>query len=255
MSALVADRVTAGYGRAAVVQDVSVVAEPHSVVALVGPNGAGKSTFLKSLFGLLPHTSGRVEVGGLDVSGWPPHRIARHGMAYVPQVDNVFPTLNIVENLEMGAFTRRDGVSNRIREVLDIFPDLKQATRKRAGTLSGGQRNLLGMARALMLDPKVVLLDEPTAGLSPGYTEVVWTQVERIAATGAAVVVVEQNVDLALRHAQAVYVMVAGRNRLQGTPAEMADIDLAAVFLGGEAAPAHKDPPAEGEKPAATSES
>lgn len=254
MSALVADRVTAGYGRAAVVQDVSVVAEPQSVVALVGPNGAGKSTFLKSLFGLLPHSRGRVEVAGRDISGWPPHRIARHGMAYVPQVDNVFPSLTVVENLEMGAFTRRDDLSGRIREVLDIFPDLSQATRKRAGTLSGGQRNLLGMARALMLDPKVVLLDEPTAGLSPTYTEVVWTQVERIAATGAAVVVVEQNVDLAMRHAQQVFVLVAGRNKLQGTPAEMADVDLASVFLGGEAEVSRKDGPPGGEAPAVPGE-
>ncbi|MFZ0217248.1 MAG: ABC transporter ATP-binding protein [Candidatus Dormiibacterota bacterium] len=227
-----AERITAGYGRAAVVQDVSISAAPSSVVAVVGPNGAGKSTFMKSLFGLLPGMTGRVEVDGKDVSGWPPHRIARQGMAYVPQVDNVFPSLSVVENLEMGAFTRRGDIAGRIREVLGIFPDLADATGKRAGTLSGGQRNLLGMARSLMLDPRVVLLDEPTAGLSPAYTEVVWTQVQRIAATEAAVVVVEQNVDVAIRHADRVYVLVAGRNRLEGTAADMAQVDLASVFLG-----------------------
>ncbi len=232
MDALRAERITAGYGRVPVIEDVSIRVAPGSIAAVIGPNGAGKSTLLRAIFGLLRQVSGRVVVGGRDVSGWRPFQIARHGMAYVPQVDNIFPSLSIVENLEMGAFTRRTGTRARIAEVLALFPDLAAAGHRRAGELSGGQRNMLGMARALMLEPTVVLLDEPTAGLSPAYTTVVWEQVRRIAATGAAVVVVEQNVDLALRHADWGYVLVAGRNRLDGPCGALADEDLPAIFLG-----------------------
>lgn len=233
MSVLRAERVTAGYGKVPIVQGVSVRAKAGQVVSIVGPNGAGKSTFLKSVFGLLRKLEGRVEVNGRDVSQLPPHRIAVTGMAYVPQVNNVFPSMSIVENLEMGAYTRRVGMRERIEEVLEIFPDLRAARRGKAGVLSGGQRNMLGMARALMLNPQVVLLDEPTAGLSPAYTTVVWKQVRRIAESGTAVVVVEQNVDLAVSHSDWTYVLVAGRNRLDGAAAEVAKQDLSSIFLGG----------------------
>jgi len=148
-----------------VIHEVCVNVDAGAVVALVGPNGAGKSTFLKAIFGLLRQSTGRVEVQGLDLSGWPPHRIARQGMAYVPQVNNIFASMTVLENLEMGAYTRSSGIKERVAEVLAIFPDLADARGKRGGTLSGGQRNLLGIARSLMLEPKVVLLDEPTAGL------------------------------------------------------------------------------------------
>lgn len=233
MSVLLAERITAGYGKVPIVQGVSVRAEVGQVVSIVGPNGAGKSTFLKAVFGLLRKVDGRVEVDGCDVSHLPPHRIAVSGMAYVPQVNNVFPSLSIVENLEMGAYTRRQGMRERIEEVLEIFPDLKAARSGRAGVLSGGQRNMLGMARALMLSPRVVLLDEPTAGLSPAYTTVVWKQVRRVAETGTVVVVVEQNVDLAVSHSDWTYVLVAGRNRLDGAASEVAKEDLSSIFLGG----------------------
>jgi ABC-type branched-subunit amino acid transport system ATPase component len=234
MTVLEAQGVTAGYGPAPVVQDVSVSVQEGEVVAIVGPNGAGKSTLLKSLFGLLRLMAGTVRIAGRDVSGWPPHQIARHGLAYVPQVENVFPSMSIVENLEMGGFTRKGPLTARIDEVLDIFPDLREAGRKQAGQLSGGQRNMLGMARALMLEPRALLLDEPTAGLSPVYTRVVWDQIGRIAAMGTAVVVVEQNVDIAVQQAHRVYVMVAGRNRLEGPAAEVAAQDLPSIFLGGD---------------------
>ncbi len=235
MSVLSAEGVTAGYGKVPIVQAVSVRAEAGQVVSIVGPNGAGKSTFLKSLFGLLRKIEGRVEVDGRDITRLAPHRIANSGMAYVPQVNNVFPSMSVVENLEMGAFSRRAGMEKRIEEVLAIFPDLMAARRGKAGVLSGGQRNMLGMARALMLAPKVVLLDEPTAGLSPAYTTVVWKQVRRIAAEGTAVVVVEQNVDLAVSHSDWTYVLVAGRNRLEGPAAEVGKEDLSSIFLGGGA--------------------
>ena len=235
MSVLSAEGVTAGYGKVPIVQQVSVRAEAAQVVSIVGPNGAGKSTFLKSLFGLLRKVEGHVEVDGRDITRLAPHRIANSGMAYVPQVNNVFPSMSVVENLEMGAFSRREGMEQRIEEVLAVFPDLKAARRGKAGVLSGGQRNMLGMARALMLEPKVVLLDEPTAGLSPAYTTVVWDQVRHIAAAGTAVVVVEQNVDLAVSHSDWTYVLVAGRNRLDGPSAEVGKQDLSAIFLGGGA--------------------
>lgn len=236
MPTLQAESITAGYGKVPVIENVSVSAESGSVVALVGPNGAGKSTFLKAIFGLLRQTTGSVRVAGQQLGGLPPYRIARMGMAYVPQVDNVFPTMSVVENLEMGAYTKEGGVRQRIEEVLEIFPDLAEARTKRAGHLSGGQRNMLALARSLMLEPKVVLLDEPTAGLSPAYTSVVWAQVKRVAAIGTAVVVVEQNVDLAVSNADRVYVLVAGRNRLEGTATEVARQDLPSIFLGGDGA-------------------
>ncbi len=232
-TALWADGVTAGYGRVPVIHDLEARAEAGQVVGILGPNGSGKSTFMKALTGLLRLDAGTVSVCGKDITGLAPHLIARGGVGYVPQVANVFPSLTVIENLEMGGYTRRRGLKERVDEVLEVFPDLKDARVKRAGTLSGGQRNLLGLARALMLDPTIVLLDEPTAGLSPAYTRIVWEQVRRIAASGAAVIVVEQNVDLALARADWIYLLVDGRNYLEGTPSEVRAHDISAIFLGG----------------------
>ena len=225
---------TAGYSKVPVVQEVNVEAEPGKVVAIVGPNGAGKSTMLKAMFGLLRSTSGSVKLAGDEIAGTPSFKIARSGMAYVPQVMNVFTNMSVYENLEMGGYTLKSGRPKRVEEVLEIFPDLKTARTKKAGNLSGGQRNMLGMARALMLEPKVVLLDEPTAGLSPAYTKIVWEQIKRVAGLGTAVVVVEQNVDLAVNNADWVYVLVAGRNRLDGPADVVGREDLPSIFLGGE---------------------
>lgn len=233
MTVLSVDGITAGYGKTPVVSDITLEARAEEIVGIVGPNGAGKSTALKAIFALLPRMGGRVVLGGVDVSGLATHRLVGAGIGYVPQVDNVFPSMTVNENLEVGAYLTPSRAASRGREVLDIFPDLAAAARRRAGTLSGGQRNMLGMARALMLEPKVLLLDEPTAGLSPAYVEVVWEQVVRVAATGPAVVVVEQNVARALRHAHRAYVLIAGRNRVDGPAAEIAAMDLAALFLGG----------------------
>lgn len=231
---LKATDLTAGYSKLPVIREVDFQAEPGKVVAIVGPNGAGKSTMLKAMFGLLRNSSGQVNLAGTEIGDWPAFRIARNGMAYVPQVINVFPNLSVYENLEMGGYTLKAGRQERVAEVLEIFPDLKIAKAKKGGNLSGGQRNMLGMARALMLNPKVVLLDEPTAGLSPAYTAIVWEQIRRVAGLGTAVVVVEQNVDLAINHADWVYVLVAGRNRLEGPAAEVGREDLPSIFLGGE---------------------
>jgi ABC-type branched-subunit amino acid transport system ATPase component len=232
MSVLDVESLAAGYGRTPVISGVNVQADPGKVTAVVGPNGAGKSTLLKAAAGLLKPMGGRVRLAGREVTGWTPHRIARAGMGYVPQVNNVFPTLSVMENLEMGAFIRKSGVRERMEEVLEMFPDLRQAADRPAGVLSGGQRNMLGMARALMLDPSVLLLDEPTAGLAPLYIARIWERVAAIATTGTAVVVVEQNVDLALEHADWAYIMIGGENFIDGPAREIMREDLAAIFLG-----------------------
>lgn len=236
MTALRAESITAGYGRVPIIRDISVTVGDGALAAIVGPNGAGKSTFAKALSAVI-RSSGRVFVGDDELTGLPGHLLVRRGLAYVPQNQNVFGSLTVTENLEMGAFTRKSGVRQRIGEVLDVFPDLRKATGKRAGVLSGGQQNMLAMARALMLDPRVIILDEPTAGLSPAYTSVVWDQIKRIIQTGTAALVVEQNVDRALANASYVYVFVAGANHVEGTSADVARLDLAAIFLGQDTRP------------------
>ena len=244
MTALRAEDITVGYGKVPIVSGISVQVADGTLAAIVGPNGAGKSTLAKALAGVLRPDAGRIFVGDEEISGLPCHLVVRRGLAYVPQNGNVFATLSVTENLEMGAFTRRAGVRGRISEVLDIFPDLRTAAAKKAGLLSGGQQNLLGMARALMLDPRVVILDEPTAGLSPRYTDVVWAQIGRITQAGTAALVVEQNVDRALASASHVYVLVAGANHVDGPTEQIAALDLAAIFLGHDEAAPPADPAA-----------
>lgn len=232
MEVLRVDSLTGGYGKSAIVQDVSMRAESGKIVSLVGPNGAGKSTFMKIIAGVLSPMSGHVYVKDRELTGLPANKVARMGLAYVPQEANVFPTLNVHENLEMGGFILSGDLSARVNHIFDIFPDLRTASHKKAGSLSGGQRNMLAMARALMLEPNALLLDEPTAGLSPIYTDVVWQKVHAIAETGTAIVVVEQNVERAIANSDWVYVLVTGRNRVEGTPDQMRALDLPAIFLG-----------------------
>jgi ABC-type branched-subunit amino acid transport system ATPase component len=232
MPALLTEGVSAGYGRAAIISDISVSADLGAVTTIIGPNGAGKSTFAKTLVGILRPMSGSIAVNGVDITAIPGHQIPRYGLVYVPQNDNVFKRLTVRENLEVGGFASKRDTSARLDEILGIFPDLGQATEKKAGFLSGGQQNLLAIARALMVDPSVIVLDEPTAGLSPNYTDVVWDQIARIAALDTAVLVVEQNVDRALKHSDFVHIFVAGRDHVHGPAAEIAALDLASIFLG-----------------------
>lgn len=232
METLHIEGMTGGYGRLPIVQEVSLQADQGKVVSIVGPNGAGKSTLLKLTSGTLRPMSGKVTVNGRDLTNLPANRIARLGLAYVPQERNIFPSLTVRENLEMGGFILSGDLSGRIDHLFALFPDLHTAARLKAGNLSGGQRNMLAMARALMLDPAVLLLDEPTAGLSPAYTDVVWQKVRAIAETGTTVVVVEQNVDRAISNSDWVYVLVAGRNRVDGSPDSLRSLDLPAIFLG-----------------------
>jgi ABC-type branched-subunit amino acid transport system ATPase component len=232
MDALTAENVTSGYGRSPIVHDVSISVATGFVTAIVGPNGAGKSTFAKTLAGILRPMSGRIVVNGTDITRVPGHLIPRYGLGYVPQNDNVFRTMSVRENLEVGGFASKKDPAARMKEVYGIFPDLKKAEGKKAGNLSGGQQNLLAMARVLMAEPTVIVLDEPTAGLSPAYTDIVWRQVELIAREGTAVLVIEQNVERALSHAQFVHVLVAGTNHVHGPVSEIARLDLAGIFLG-----------------------
>jgi branched-chain amino acid transport system ATP-binding protein len=211
-----ADGVTAGYGGPPIIEDVSLTVLAGKITAIVGPNGAGKSTLLKALIGLLRVTRGEVYVRGGKTTNVPPEKLIRRGLGYVPQVSNIFPDLTVRENMEMGAFTRHRGVDARIDELCELFPDLGTSLRRRAGMLSGGQRSMLAMARALMLEPAVLLLDEPSGGLSPLLQSALWEQIEKIAATGVGICVVEQNTRQTLRHAHWGYILVLGRNRLDG---------------------------------------
>jgi len=224
---------TAGYGGPPIIHDVSLRAHGGHITAIVGPNGAGKSTLMKALVGLIPCTKGSVLLKGVDVVNRSPERLVRAGIAYVPQVINVFPSLTVRENLEMGAYIRRSGTKERIEQLCEMFPDLRAAIKRPARTLSGGQRNMLAMARGLMVDPIVLLLDEPTAGLAPRYASAVWDQIRIVRDSGVAVVVVEQNTRRTLTHADWACVLVLGRNRLEGKGEELLnDDEVVDLYIG-----------------------
>jgi len=203
------------------------------MVAVIGPNGAGKSTLLKAIFGLLPAHSGGVLLNGADVTGMSPHEVVQNGLSYVPQVENVFPSLTIQENLEMGAFVRRNGVRERMDEVFRLFPDLAARKGENTGKLSGGQRQMLALARGLMLDPTVLLLDEPSAGLSPKMVGAIFERINRINEAGTAVLLVEQNAREALSLCRRGYVLVMGRNRLEGEASSLLNNEeVGRLYLG-----------------------
>ncbi len=228
------ERVTGGYGDADILLDVTMTVGAREIVAIVGPNGAGKSTAMKAVFGLLRIRHGHVWFDGVPIAGWTPDRIVRRGIGFVPQVDNVFREMTVQENLEMGAFLRRQGAKAAMERVYALFPDLVAKRRTPAGRLSGGQRQMVAMGRALMLEPKLLLLDEPTAGLSPKYMERIFEIVRDVRDAGVAVMLVEQHAKQALAFADRGYVLAAGRNRREGTGAALlADPEIAQLFLGG----------------------
>lgn len=231
--ALAARGMTSGYGEVPVVQDVSIEVAQDEIVTIIGPNGAGKSTLLKALFGFLAPWQGQVTLDGEDVTGLTPERLVRRGLAFVPQTSNIFPSLTIRENLIMGGFTREDGVEERIAWVFDLFPVLAERPRERAGRLSGGQRQTLALGRALMLEPRVLLLDEPSASLSPKMVETVFNSVVEINRRGTAVLMVEQSARQALAISDRGYVLANGRNRLEGPARELlASDDVRRLYLG-----------------------
>jgi branched-chain amino acid transport system ATP-binding protein len=231
--ALAVEKLSAGYGGPPVISGVSLAARRGAITAIVGPNGAGKSTLLKAIAGLIRPTSGTVRVLGSDVTGQPAERFVSRGLAYVPQVANVFPDLSVRENLDMGGYSRKGGVNERIEQLFELFPDLRTSAHRKASTLSGGQRTMLALARGLMVDPAVLILDEPSAGLAPKFQALIWERIEAIKTTGVAVLVIEQNTRETLRHAEWAYVLVLGQNRLEGPGRELLeDKEVIDLYVG-----------------------
>jgi branched-chain amino acid transport system ATP-binding protein len=233
----------AGYDSSPVIHGISIAVEPGEVVSIVGANGSGKSTLLKAIVGLVQIFSGAVVVAEVDVTGWRSERIARHGVGYVPQVDDVFSPLTVRENLEMGGYLLRPReVAASIERVLTVFPQLPRMLSRRAGKLSGGERKMLAMARALMLEPPLVVLDEPTANLAPVVARaVLQDHVRQLAGTGASVLVVEQRARAVLEISDRTYVLAGGQLQMSGSPAELATSpEFVESFLGGGRRPARE---------------
>ena len=234
MSVLSLKNLYAGYGQTEVLHDMSIFVNPNEIVAIIGPNGAGKSTAMKSVLGLLTINSGNVELNGKDITNTPAAEVVRLGISYVPQTQNVFVNLSVQENLEMGAWTRPLGIRERLAEMFELFPDLGEKRNQAAGSLSGGQRQMVAMAKALMVDAKILLLDEPTAGVSPKYRAEIFTTIQKIKSTGVPILIVEQNAKQALGVADRGYVLVDGANRYTGKGKELLeDREIARMFLGG----------------------
>ena len=224
----------AGYGEMNILNGVSLALEAGEIGVVIGPNGAGKSTTLKALFGLLRVSEGSVRFGGADITNAAPDSLVERGMSFVPQERNVFETLTVQENLEMGAFVRRDDYRRLIDRIYELFPPLGDKRRQPAGELSGGQRQMVAMGRALMVEPRLLLLDEPTAGLSPLFMSQIFEQILAINATGVGVLMVEQNAKQALGIAHKGFVLASGRNRFTDSgPNLLANPEVARSFLGG----------------------
>ncbi len=231
---------TSGYGAVPVIRDVTLGVGAGEVVAVIGPNGAGKSTLLKALVGILRVTGGRVRLGEDDVTNVTSEELARRGVGYVPQVGDIFEPLTVAENLEMGGYLlTRPAIARRIEEVCGVFPQLRAMLRRRADKLSGGERKMLAIARVLMLDPPVLILDEPTANLSPQIADALLRErIRGLADLGKAVLLVEQRARAAMQIADWTMVMVSGTNRLEGRPGDLLGrADFEALFLGAGGAP------------------
>ena len=225
---------TCGYGGADIIHQCSIETVSSGVAVIIGPNGAGKSTAMKALFGLLTLKSGRVMLGGHDITHLSPQQRVALGMAFVPQNHNIFPSLTVDDNLEMGAFLQRSGIAAAKQEVFALFPALRAKRRQRAGELSGGQRQQVALGRALMTRPDILMLDEPTAGVSPKVMEQILQQVTDIAASGVSILMVEQNARQALDIADIGYILVQGRNLQSGEASKLlADPQTRRSFLGG----------------------
>ena len=226
--------VVGGYGGAPILNGVNMAIEQSDIGVIVGPNGAGKSTTLKAIFGLLKVTGGTIEFGGENIANSLPDKLVPKGLSFVPQEKNVFTSMTVEENLEMGAFTRTDDFRPTMDWVYGMFPVLAEKRRQPAGELSGGQRQMVAMGRALMSKPKLLMLDEPSAGLSPRYVIEIFETIVRVNREGVGILMVEQNARQALAFASKGFVLAQGQNRFTGTGAELiADPEVAKSFLGG----------------------
>ncbi|BAQ69138.1 high-affinity branched-chain amino acid transport ATP-binding protein [Rhodovulum sulfidophilum] len=231
---LIGDRMTGGYGGADILHGCTVAVEKGEIAVIVGPNGAGKSTAMKAVFGMLDIHSGAVRLNGEDITRLSPQARVAKGMAFVPQTQNIFTSMTVEENLEMGAFLRRDDISATIEEVYQLFPILREKRRQAAGELSGGQRQQVAVGRALMTRPSVLMLDEPTAGVSPIVMDELFDRIIEVARTGISILMVEQNARQALEIADKGYVLVQGSNAYTDTGrALLDDPEVRRTFLGG----------------------
>lgn len=231
-----AEAITAGYGKMPILHHVSLIVSPGELVAVIGPNGAGKSTAFKAIVGFLRPTEGRVLFDGHDITGLRPDQVLRRGLAYVPQGRIVFPQMTVLENLEMGAYIERD--PRKVRRSLDLvytlFPILAERRKQKAGTMSGGEQQMVAIARALMTSPKLVLLDEPSLGLSPKFVSLIFERLVEMKRAGYTLMVVEQNAAKALSVADRGYVLELGQNRFEGSGQSLlADPDVKRLYLGG----------------------
>jgi len=233
---LTTEGIVAGYvPEVNILNDVSIAVRPGEIVTVIGPNGAGKSTLIKTIFGLLRPRAGQVRFKGEDITGAKPHTITRKGMGYVPQMDNIFPSLTVTENLEMASLDR-SRTREQMQRLFELFPRLGERARQTAGTMSGGERQMLAMAMALMPDPKVLLLDEPSAGLAPAFVDALFAKIEEVNQTGVTIVMVEQNARRALAMSDRGYVLDVGTNRFEGSGKELLeDENVVALYLGGTA--------------------
>ncbi|MBC7143768.1 MAG: ABC transporter ATP-binding protein [Thioclava marina] len=234
MSYLNASEMTGGYGKADILHSCTLTVEKGEIAVIVGPNGAGKSTAMKAVFGMLALRGGSVTLDGEDITALSPQDRVKKGMGFVPQVNNVFPTMSVEENLEMGAFIRNDDFTGTMEQVYELFPILKEKRRQNAGELSGGQRQQVAVGRALMTQPKLLMLDEPTAGVSPIVMDELFDRIIEVARTGISILMVEQNARQALEIADKGYVLVQGANKYTDTgQALLADPEVRRTFLGG----------------------
>ncbi|MEW5422409.1 ABC transporter ATP-binding protein [Amorphus sp. 3PC139-8] len=234
MALLEATGVTGGYGGADILSDLNLTLSAEEIVVIVGPNGAGKSTFMKAVFGLVTIRQGSIAFDGRDITNMKPETVVTRGVCYVPQERNVFPSMSVEENLEMGAFIRKDDWRPQMQRIYDLFPRLAERKRQPVGQMSGGERQMVAMGRALMLEPKLLLLDEPTAGLSPKFIDETFRQVKRVNEFGVGILMVEQNAKQALAIADRGYVFANGQNRFDDTGAGLlANKEIAEMFLGG----------------------
>ena len=232
---LIGDTMSGGYGQGPdILHDCTIAVNEGEIAVIVGPNGAGKSTAMKAVFGMLDVRQGAVRLFGEDITSLSPQARVAKGMAFVPQTSNIFTTMTVEENLEMGAFLRRDDIQKTIEQVFDLFPILREKRAQAAGELSGGQRQQVAVGRALMTQPKVLMLDEPTAGVSPIVMDELFDRIIEVARTGISILMVEQNARQALEIADKGYVLVQGRNRFTDTgQALLKDPEVRKSFLGG----------------------
>lgn len=232
---LIGDSMTGGYGNGPdILHDCTIAVDKGEIAVIVGPNGAGKSTAMKAVFGMLDVRSGAVRLDGHDITALTPQDRVAQGMGFVPQTSNIFTSMTVEENLEMGAFIRTDDFSKTMQQVYELFPILHEKRRQPAGELSGGQRQQVAVGRALMTQPKVLMLDEPTAGVSPIVMDELFDRIIEVARTGISILMVEQNARQALEIADKGYVLVQGCNAFTGTGKELlADPEVRKSFLGG----------------------